>query len=501
MPGRIETYFRQYRCSEEQFIVFHNEVINMPRPDFQNIGLEIIQHLAHYLLLAEDRVDNVEGNNYKQIMEFIHDELIRGHYPVLRDAILERSYFVFDNLDQHYSQTIQGRMFRHCMGLCSFWGLIKSITSHNKVINFDVCRDIISLLPEYVTDYVRNLGLSVDIQTNDFLRQLRGIAPIRPNSNYHPTLAILRYMKELNRPVTDFEISVLLGRIDELQDDALVLRRAVDIGNSFISRTREGQRQEFFRAMGWIKEDGTLFTYKSSQQPWFKFHTYLLFLEDFGFIRRNNTTQLYSITQEALTLLGDIPANVLDLNRLLAQLDLEDGSLSSRTMKDILLRANMDALRGLVSNAELLKRFNHYSLEHPIEHQGKRCRNQFIAELARIRENYMCQAGSVTFERPDGRNYVEAHHIIEFSKGGPDILENLLVLGPTPHAQIHRGSESARQDAYTHLMSRGALNFELFKIMVKEYHALTPEHLDFLQERRIISNAQKQELLTLGSNS
>ena len=158
----------------------------------------------------------------------------------------------------------------------------------------------------------------------------------------------------------------------------------------------------------------------------------------------------------------------------------------------------MNILTSLIKDSTLLKKINLYSLNNPnIGKDGKKQRNQFIAELARIRENYTCQAGTDTFERPDGRNYVEAHHIIEFSKGGPDILENLLALGPTPHTQIHRGSDNARRNMYTHLMSKGAINFNLFRTMIEDYHCLKEEHLDFLVINHLISTQQKSELLAL----
>lgn len=494
MPGSIETYFRQYRNTRAGFEQFHNEVINMPRPDFQNMGLEILQCLASYLLLLEGKT-RTTGNNYKEIMGLIREELAVGHFPAHRNIELERVYFVFEDLEQHYEQV--GRMFRHYMGLCAFWGLISSISRQNKKVQFSHCTDFITVERSHLTDFIRNLGLSVNIRTNDFIKHLQGIPTIQTDADFQPTVAILKYMQEIQRPVSDFEISVLLGRIDALQRNDLILQRALDVGRSFSVSTREGQQQEFFRAMNWVNEDGSLFSYTSSQEPWFKFRTYLLFLKDFGLITQNIQTGLYSATSEGLSLLSDIPANVLDLNRLIAKLETEDSDMSARTIKDLLLRINMDTLQHLVSDEQLIKKFNQYSLTHPIIHRGKKIRNQFIAELARIRERYLCQAGSVTFERPDGRNYVEAHHIIEFSKGGPDILENLLVLGPTPHAQIHRGSETAKADMYTHLMSRGAIRFELFKKMVVEYNALSSQHLDLLLSNHLISASQKNELMNL----
>lgn len=494
--GNARTYFKDYVDTIKGFNDFHNEVINMPRPDFENMGLQILRVIASYLLLIENSVSSY-GNNYKEMMGLISDELKKGHYPLIRDISFENKYFNFLDLDRHYDN--EGRMFRHYMGLASFWGMIYSISRQKKKIKFDVCNDFVLIEENKINDFARNLGLNVDIKTNDFIQNLSGIASIKLNANYHPTLAILKYMNEIGRDATDFELSVLLGRIDKVQDEQIIIKRALEIGKKFISRTRLGQQQEFFKMMGWFDKDTEImFSYASSQQPWFKFQTYFLFLKDFGLVTYNSVTGSYALTEDAKGLLGTLPASVLDLNKLLAKLDLSSGNTSDATMKDILIKTNLDTLKELVSNESLIKEINKYSLQHPnISKDGKKQRNQFIAELARIRENYKCQAGTETFERPDGRNYVEAHHIIEFAKGGPDILENLLALGPTPHTQIHRGSDKARRDMYTHLMSRGAITYKLFKTMIEEYHCLTEDHLEFLVINQLISTQQKSELLTL----
>lgn len=190
-----------------------------------------------------------------------------------------------------------------------------------------------------------------------------------------------------------------------------------------------------------------------------------------------------------------MPAAVIDLNKLINKLDLDGGNVSDATMKDILIKANMNTLQALLADRNLVKTINKFVLDNPIIKKGVRVRNQFIAELARIRENYQCQAGTTTFERQDGRNYVEAHHIIEFSKGGPDVLENLLALGPTPHTQLHRGSERAIRDMYIDLMGRGAIRLELFENMIDNYNCLTEGHLDFLYTKGIISSQQKVDLM------
>lgn len=504
MSSKIKNYFKDYVNTQENFDIFHNQIINMPRPTFSEMGLAILKVLASYLLLIEDVVSK-DGNDYKEIMGLIHNKLNNRIYPDSenRDIEFENNYFVFDNLDEKYNDTSDkgGRMFRHYMGLCAFWGLIKSLGRQNKIINFDNCRDFVSLTSEQVSVFTRNLSLSINIKNNDFIASLKGIS-LKNTANYHPTYAILKYINEIKRPATDFEISILLGRIDNLQDEAVILQRALDIGAQLPTEDRNSQVQFFFNEMGWKKQDGSLFPYKSSQQPWFKFQTYILFLQDFGFLEKNNITNKYILTQEAVDLLGELPANILDLNKIINKLDLISGNMSDIAMKDILIKYNLDVLKELVSKQDFIKNINIYSLMHPIYNSdGSKRRNMLLSELVRIRENYQCQAGTVTFERPDGKNYVEAHHIIEFSKGGPDILENLLALGPTPHTQLHRGSQGAVKDMYINLITRGAIKYDLFKTMVKEYTCLDPAHLDLLKDRNLISKAQKFELLEIINNS
>ncbi len=492
MVGTVRGYFKDYVDTQQGFEIFHNQVINMPRDAFGGNDLSKLQILASYLLLIKDDV-NLEGYNYKQIMSLIASKIKNNEHLIkYRDIDLEQRYFTFNDIDKHYK--VVGRMFRHLMGFCAFWGMLKSSARQNKIIVFSVCENFVNLQPEQIIDFTSNLSLNIDIKTNDFINNLAGIT-IKSSANYHPTLGILKYLSAIGRDATDFELSILLGRVDQLQDESIIIQRALDIGRWFTSSSRNGQQQEFFETMGWKDSQRNLFRYSSSQQPWFKFQTYLIFLIAFGLIQKNDVTNNYSLTKRAQELLGDLPASIIDLNKLINKLDLDGGNISDSTMKDILIKTNLDTLKSLLKDKELVKKVNKFVLDNPVIKKDTRVRNQFIAELARIREDYQCQAGTRTFERQDGRNYVEAHHIIEFSKGGPDILENLLALGPTPHTQLHRGSERAIRDMYIDLMSRGAIRLELFENMIDDYNCLTKSHLDFLYTKGIISSQQKIHLL------
>lgn len=49
--------------------------------------------------------------------------------------------------------------------------------------------------------------------------------------------------------------------------------------------------------------------------------------------------------------------------------------------------------------------------------------------------------GALGFERDDGTNFVEAHHIIHLSKQGPDTLDNVIGLCPNHHREAHFGKD------------------------------------------------------------
>ena len=51
--------------------------------------------------------------------------------------------------------------------------------------------------------------------------------------------------------------------------------------------------------MGWKFANGTHFSYAASQEPHFKFNSFLLFLNAFGLIEYNNVTETYTNTDYA----------------------------------------------------------------------------------------------------------------------------------------------------------------------------------------------------------
>lgn len=67
-------------------------------------------------------------------------------------------------------------------------------------------------------------------------------------------------------------------------------------------------------------------------------------------------------------------------------------------------------------------------------------RDEKVRQEALARANGKCEyCGKAGFRKPDGKFYVEAHHIISLSKQGPDTLENVIALCANHHREAHFG--------------------------------------------------------------
>jgi hypothetical protein len=152
--------------------------------------------------------------------------------------------------------------------------------------------------------------------------------------------------------------------------------------------------------------------------------------------------------------------------------------------------------KAIQQDGELVYKMNLRNIKLPKFKNGKRVRNKIITEIAKIKADYTDEvSGGITFEDKKGRNYVEAHHIIEFNnENGPDITENLICLGPENHQLIHRGSTRAVRDFYHTTQTRGIITFERFKNICTKYRCLTQEHVDILLAKGLISKSDSIEL-------
>ncbi len=476
-------YYKDYMGSLEGFNKFHNEVINMPRDQFSNNDLPKIRLLAGYLLLTEGKIDNY-GANYKTILELISKEISKNNYPNKRDMDLEHRYFEFNNIHTHYRE--QGRMFRHLMSLCDFFGFFKSVTKQRKIINYDKCKEYYISNDKIFMPVARNNLMMLNAGTNNFIKSLNGIE-ITDETDYRPTYAILRYIKELNRSATKFELSILLGRIDKFKTESKILERAIKIG-SILPSNQSNQIECFFKNMGWTNENGTLYHYASSQQPYFKFNSYLLFMESFGLLEWSDKLNRYNLTKYSIELLeDDVSYLIADLEKLIEIID--DYESDNRELNDLILhQRNPELLRLAKEDEKFIKKMNIRNLKKPhiSGTTGARKRNRLIAELAKIQADYKCQyENKHMFKTPDGKYYCEAHHVLEFSnENGPDITNNLVILGPYAHSAIHRGSKDEVDNIYLTLVKNETLTYDRIEEMVTEYDCLDTEQIDLLNEKK-----------------
>ena len=492
----FEKYYIKYMNTLEGFNSFHNEVINIPRDDFSSAGLSKLKVLAGYLLITEGSLDS-EGNNYKEIMNAISVNLHSNEiqYDIERDEELEKSYFTYSDLDSHYE--VQGRMIRHLMELCELFNLIESISRRKKIVNYTRCKqyflsDAITLIP-----IARNDILALNINNNPLIKNLQGIE-IDVNANYRPAFGILSYMKHIDRPVTKFELSILLGRVDETKTEDPIISRALELGRTF-PVTQNEQIVYFFNNMGW-KENDRLYVYANSQEPHFKFNVFIIFLEKFELIKQSHIPDTYVLTDYAKELIKDSQTMLVkDLERLVESI--QNYSTNNSVLNDLILyQRNTELLDVVKNHPDFIKSINRRSLDNPIyDVNKKRVRNQLIAELAKIQVDYVCQYNKKkTFKTQDGSYYCEAHHIIEFSKeNGPDITNNLVVVGPDAHMRIHHGSKEVVTDTFTTLIRNGAIALEQFKEMITYYNCLDEGQINILYNKSVITEKEKDELLEL----
>ena len=492
----ISKYYNSYKNSIKKFDKFHNEVINMPRDHFSDMGFEKIKIIAGYLLITEDTLSK-KRCNYKEILECIHNKILLGIYPKKRDEDFEEQYFIYsETVSKHYDNV--GRMFRHVMGLAVFFSLIISETKQKKIINFEKCKEYVLSDSETFMPIARNNLIMLKVKDNDYIKALTGIK-YSSESDYRPAAAILKYMELIHRPVTKFEVSILLGRVDEIYDHTAILKRALDIGRELPTSNEREQKYYFFSNMGWKLDNGRFFEYVSSQSPDFKFNNFIILMEQFELIRCIQDGKKYELTEYGKKIIND------DISYLLADLenliDIIENSDVDKEIADIIInQRNPELLELAKSDDNFIKKMNLRSIKYPkCDKNGKRLRNRLITELAKIMVDYKCQyKQDHVFMMENGKYYCEAHHILEFStENGPDITNNLIVLGPEAHAAIHHGNSTEKDNIFLQLIKNGSINLKQFEEMITEYHCLSKNQVLILEERKVITKKEKEHLLDL----
>jgi len=69
-------------------------------------------------------------------------------------------------------------------------------------------------------------------------------------------------------------------------------------------------------------------------------------------------------------------------------------------------------------------------------------RDPRVRQTVLERSNGKCEwCGQVGFQTASGLVYVETHHIVPLSEGGPDALQNMVAVCPTHHREAHYGAQ------------------------------------------------------------
>jgi hypothetical protein len=248
MANIIKESYLSYTDTKQGFERFHNEVINMPRATFSGIGdfIKLLKNLSAYIMCIDSKI-LTEEINYKVLYENIFENYKAGIYPVkeLRNEGFEDDFLNMSVFDYEAN----GRRFRHYAEYLSlFGGFIDNGSRNRKFIDIDVMKELMLTPEEHLFDILRNQLLNLNIKNNNFIKNLKGIT-VTDTADYVPARAIIKYMNELNRTVTSFELCVLLGRIDTIQKEDDILYRALNIGRIF-PKTREDQVKYLFGALG-----------------------------------------------------------------------------------------------------------------------------------------------------------------------------------------------------------------------------------------------------------
>ena len=66
-------------------------------------------------------------------------------------------------------------------------------------------------------------------------------------------------------------------------------------------------------------------------------------------------------------------------------------------------------------------------------------RNVCVSQYAKVRGNGICQlcGKSAPFKDGKGNPYIESHHVVWLSRGGPDAIDNVVALCPNCHKKMH----------------------------------------------------------------
>jgi len=491
----MDTLYENFKGSMQGFEEFNNLVLNMPRPSFSNVNIDYLKSLAKILYKV-----NYDASKNLSIVELyckLHESyLIDGDLPEYLKPLFNKNLPI-SQARKYYSDTSVGRYFRQYAEVMELWGLLKD-GEHGVSIAYDVCEEFIQLNSDE-SESIRMKMIAMDIEDNSCFIRLSNIEDKIKNKtifSYKPAVAILRYMEKINRAVSKFELANLLAIITPSCNSAEELfDNAIKIGNIMPSNIIE-HKNWFFDFMNWKNADGTYYKYSSSQNPDFKFNSFIAFMKEYGFINQNEDDS-YVLTKESLHLLHDtIPPEIVELEK---YIDIAENEYSDKSLADIILKGIKPSLLfSLAQNDEFIQAMNKRSIERPkFDAKGKKIRNRLIAELSKIRVNYTCQVSNrPTFKDVNGHNYVESHHIIEINgEDGPDIIDNLLVVSPLYHELMHHACREDLVEFYRGLRMKNIVTIDMFKTMITNYNCLEEKHIKALLNKNLITKDEYYDLV------
>jgi HNH endonuclease len=96
-------------------------------------------------------------------------------------------------------------------------------------------------------------------------------------------------------------------------------------------------------------------------------------------------------------------------------------------------------------------------------------RDTTISLIVKRLNNFKCQICGLSIDMPQGRKYVEAHHVkpLGIPHNGPDILENLICVCPNHHA----------------MLDYGAMILEVEKVIKSDGHNISEEYVTYHNEK------------------
>ena len=144
----------------------------------------------------------------------------------------------------------------------------------------------------------------------------------------------------------------------------------------------------------------------------------------------------------------DAASQTLDGNRLADEFRrLWDKGVKADKLAEESLEVEEERLAAMTTAALLREYANRPQNKRPKRRsQETTCydRDPMVVTLRKRLAKYSCEVAgcqSVRFRTGRGEFFVEVHHLVQLSEGGPDTLENTVALCPTHHRLLHHGNQ------------------------------------------------------------